>query len=485
MERLLVVAHLLGSLLMLFSLIFAVPIVWSLHAADGMIGWFLSSGGACLALGLAIWAGTRRHRRELQPRDGALLVVLVWFLLALAAAPPILAARPELTVIEAIFEAVSAITTTGATVISGLDDLPQSVNLWRHLLQWLGGMGLIVLAVAVLPLLGVGGMQLFKAETPGPMKEGKLTPRITQTAKYLWLIYLGLTVACFLALSAAGMEPFDALCHALSTVALGGFSTRDQSIAHFDSFLIEAVMVLFMLACAINFASHFLMLRKRTLAVYRRDIETMAMLGLIAASVVAIAAFLHVQGVYESAASAFRHALFNTVSVATSAGFMSQDYAAWPAFAPIWMLFLACVASSAGSAGGGIKMVRALVLVKQAVRELGRLAHPRAVLLLTLKGQTVENQVIFAVLSFMLLWGGTHAALTFVLLASGLEFLPALSLVVAAVNNLGPALGEFGPAGNLAGLNDFQTALLALGMIAGRLELMTFFVVLTPAFWRR
>ncbi len=485
MERLFVVAHLLGSMLMLFSLVFAIPIIWSLHAADGMVVPFALSGGACLVIGLVVWGATRRHRRELQARDGALLVVLVWFILALAAAPPILAARPELTLIEAIFEAVSAITTTGATVISGLDDLPASINLWRHLLQWFGGMGLIVLAVAVLPLLGVGGMQLFKAETPGPMKEGKLTPRITQSAKYLWLIYLGLTVACFVALSLAGMAPFDALCHALSTVSLGGFSTRDQSIAAFDSPLIEAVVVSFMLVCAINFASHFLMLRRRSLVVYWRDIETVAMISLIGLSVLAIAAYLYVQGVHDSAALALRHALFNTVSVATSTGFMSEDYTAWPPFAPVWLLFLACVASSAGSPGGGIKMVRALVLLKQAARELARVAHPRAVLLLTLKGHTVENQVIFAVLSFMLLWGVTHAVLTFVLLASGLEFLPALSLVVASVNNLGPALGEFGPTGNFARLNDFQTALLALGMIAGRLELMTFFVILTPAFWRR
>jgi trk system potassium uptake protein TrkH len=484
-ERILVVAHLLGSLLMLFSMLYSVPIVWSLHAADGMVGAFIGSFAGCLGAGLAIWGATRRYRRELQPRDGALLVVLVWFVLSLAAAPPIMAARPDLSLIEAVFEAVSAITTTGATVISGLESLPQSVNVWRHLLQWLGGMGLIVLAVAVLPLLGVGGMQLFKAETPGPMKEGKLTPRITQTAKYLWLIYLSLTLACFVALRLAGMNPFEALCHAFSTVGNGGFSTRDASVGAFDSVAIEMVIAVFMIICAINFASHFLMLRERSLRVYLRDIETGPMLALIASSVLGLAGFLYLNGIYVSAGEALRHAFFNTVSVATSAGFSSQDYSAWPIFAPVWMLFLACIASSAGSTGGGIKMVRALILVKQAARELGRVAHPRAVLLLTLKGSRVENQVIFAVLSFMLLWAGTHIVLTFALLLSGLDFGSAFPLVVASVNNLGPALGEFGPAGSYASLDDLQTLLLGLAMIAGRLELMTFFVVLMPAFWRR
>ena len=485
MDRFLVVAHLLGSLLMLFALLYAVPIVWSLHAADGMVGAFTGSFAGCLGAGLLIWAGTRRYRRELQPRDGALLVVLVWFVLSIAAAPPIIAARPDLTLIEAIFEAVSAITTTGATVISELETLPESVNLWRHLLQWLGGMGLIVLAVAVLPLLGVGGMQLFKAETPGPMKEGKLTPRIAQTAKYLWLIYLALTLLCFLALMLTGMSVFDALCHAFSTVSNGGFSTRDASIGAFDSVAIEIVMAVFMMICAVNFASHFLMLRERSARIYLRDIETGPMIALIALSVLGLAVLLHVHGVYETPGQAIRHAFFNTVSVATSAGFSSQDYSAWPIFAPAWLLFLACVTSSAGSTGGGIKMVRALILIKQAVRELGRLAHPRAVFLLTVKGATVENQVIFAVLSFMLLWAGTHLVLTFVLLLTGLDFGAAFPLVVASVNNLGPAMGAFGPAGNYASLNDFQTLVLGLAMIAGRLELMTFFVVLIPAFWRR
>jgi trk system potassium uptake protein TrkH len=328
-------------------------------------------------------------------------------------------------------------------------------------------------------------MQLFKAETPGPMKEGKLTPRITQTAKYLWLIYLSLTLACFVALRLAGMNPFEALCHAFSTVGNGGFSTRDASVGAFDSVAIEMVIAVFMIICAINFASHFLMLRERSLRVYLRDIETGPMLALIASSVLGLAAFLYLNGIYVSAGEALRHAFFNTVSVATSAGFSSQDYSAWPIFAPVWMLFLACIASSAGSTGGGIKMVRALILVKQAARELGRVAHPRAVLLLTLKGSRVENQVIFAVLSFMLLWAGTHIVLTFALLLSGLDFGSAFPLVVASVNNLGPALGEFGPAGSYASLDDLQTLLLGLAMIAGRLELMTFFVVLMPAFWRR
>ncbi len=485
MNRLLVIAHVLGGLLMVFAATFALPLAWSFAVDDGAHAGFVVSGLICLAGGALLWAATRRYRRELEPRDGALLVVLGWLLMSLVSSGPLLLEIPGISVTDACFEAIAGLTTTGATVLSGIERLPQSVNLWRHALQWYGGMGIIVMAVAILPMLGVGGMQLFKAEMPGPMKERKLTPRITQTAKALWLIYIGLTAGCLLALRWAGLDWFESICHAFSALALGGFSTRDASVMGLESPTVEAVLSVFMLLAVLNFSTHFLALRERSLRVYLRDVEARSTLALILGISVALGAYLYCNGLFPTLSEAMRHAAFNTISVSTSTGFATQDYAAWPLFAQMWLLFLACVASSAGSTGGGIKMIRALVLLKQTRRELNRLVHPRAIAPLTINGNVVENRVIFTILGFMLLWGATHIVLTFVMLATGLDFMSAFSVVVASVNNLGPALGQFGPSGNYAPLSDFQTWLLAIAMVAGRLELLTFFVVLMPAFWRR
>lgn len=475
----------LGSLLMLFSIAFLPAFAWSLAADDGMHRAFAGSALGCFVLGLVMWWATRRSHREVQPRDGALLVVFGWLLITFVSMPPLLVACPQLSFAKVFMETLSGLTTTGATVLSGLDALPQSVNLWRHTLQWFGGMGIIVMVVAVLPLLGVGGMQLFRAETPGPMKEGKLTPRITQTAKFMWAGYVLLTLLCGLALWAAGMTPFDAVCHALSTVSLGGFSTRDASIGAFDSLRIELVLAVFMVLSTINFGTHFLALRSRSPSAYLRDLEASSSVLLILVSAAGITALLVWEQVFESVTEALRHGVFNTISVATSTGFMTRDYAQWPMFAPLWMIFLACIASSAGSTGGGIKMVRALILLKQAGRELKRLVHPRAVFPLSINGNPVDERVIYSVFGFMLLWGATQLILTFVMVLTGVDFDSALSAVVASVNNLGPALGRFGPAENFSSLTDFQAVLLAIAMLAGRLELLTFFAVLTPAFWRR
>ncbi len=470
---------------MLFSLAFALPLAWSLAIADGCEVSFFASGVACLGAGLLLWAATRRFRRELEPRDGCLLAVLGWLVMSLAAAVPLLREIPDLSFTHAYFEAMAGLTTTGGTVLSGLEYLPQSINVWRTALQWFGGMGIIVLAVAILPILGVGGMQLFKAEMPGPMKESKLTPRITQTAKALWLIYTGLTGACILSLHWAGLDWFESVCHAFSAMALGGFSTRDGSIESFQSTRVEMVLALFMLIAVINFSTHFVALRNRSLRAYLRDAEAPSVLLLILGSSLALGVYLYATDSYPSLPEALRHAAFNTISVSTSSGFMSQDYASWPMFVPMWMLFLACIGSSAGSTGGGIKMIRALILLKQAGRELHRLVHPRAVTPLTVNRHLIEQRIIFSVLGYMLLWGLTQLVLTLLMLAGGLDFLSAFSAVVASVNNLGPALGQFGPTHNYASLSPYQTWLLSLGMLAGRLELLTFFVILTPAFWKR
>jgi trk system potassium uptake protein len=485
MQQLLSVAQTLGGLLMLSSTLFVLPLAWSLASGDGAHGGFLIAACAALAIGSVLWVPTRQFRRELQPRDGCLLLVVGWLMMAILAAVPLLFEIKDLSLTDAVFETMAGLTTTGATALVGLDDLPQSLNLWRHALQWYGGMAIIVLAVAILPLLGVGGMQWFKAEAPGPMKETRLTPRITQTVKYLGVLYSSITLVCMLSLHWAGMSWFDALCHAFSVMSLGGFSTHDANIAYFHSTRIEIVLIVFMMIAILGFATHYLAFRQRSLRVYVRDSEVLAVWLLILASCLMIAVYLSWRETYPDFWSALRDAGFNTVSLATSTGYRSVDYDQWPIFAPMWMLLLCCVASSAGSTGGGIKMIRALILIKQAGHELVRMVHPRAVTPLRISGQSVENKVILAVLGYMLLYGVTVVVLTFALMASGLDFISSLTGVIACLNNTGPALNSLGPMHSYQGLTDLQTWLCTIAMLAGRLELLTLFALFTPQFWRK
>jgi len=398
---------------------------------------------------------------------------------------PLLIAIPGLSLTDAFFETMSGLSTTGATVLVGLEYLPPSINLWRHALNWYGGMGIIVLVVAILPLLGVGGMQVYKAETPGPMKNDKLTPRITQTARALWFIYFLITVACIVSLRAAGMGWFDAVCHAFAAMALGGFSTYDASVGHFDSPAIEAVLIVFMLIAAMNFSRHFIAWQQKSLRTYLEDSEAKAMLVLIGLSTLALAGYVWVAGTYPSFWTSLRHVAFNLVSIATDCGFVSQDYAAWPVLAPMWILMLSCYCANTGSTGGGLKMFRTLVLFEQAGRELIRLVHPQAVSPVRVGGQVVPNQIVFAVLAFVVLYFGTVVALTFALLASGLDFVSSFSAIIACINNAGPGLGVVGPASNFQGLTDFQTWVCSLAMLLGRLEIFSVLVLLTPSYWRK
>jgi trk system potassium uptake protein TrkH len=392
---------------------------------------------------------------------------------------------PELSFTDAYFETMSGMTTTGATTFTGLDRLPPSINLWRCQLQWLGGLGIIVLAVAILPLLGVGGAQVFKAEAPGPMKDTKLTPRITETAKGLWMVYFVATVVCVVAYRWAGMTWLDALSHAFSTMSLGGFSPHDASFGYFDSPRIELVSIVFMLFASVNFATHFVAWRKRSLAAYARDPEAFAVLGVMLGSVLLIAAFLWWRDFYPAFGQALRFAAFNTISAASTTGYASTDYDQWPVFAPVWLIFLSMWAASSGSTGGGIKMVRALLLIKQALAEFTRILHPRAQLTVKLRGSPVEANIVFAVLAFMLVYGASVIVTTFLLAATGLDIITAFSAVMAAINNLGPGLSKVGPAQNFAVLTDLQTWVLSFTMLLGRLELFTLLVVFTPAFWRK
>jgi trk system potassium uptake protein TrkH len=484
MRRVLPILHVLGLVILIFAFTMLLPLAVSFIWRDTAQGAYDEAFLITAASGIFIWLFTRHNKRELQTRDGFLLVVLVWAALPAFAALPLLYSIPGLSFTDAYFETSSGLSTTGATVLTGLDALPPSINLWRHFLNWLGGMGIIVLAVAILPMLGIGGRQIFKAETPGPMKDSKLTPRIADTAKSLWLVYAAITLVCIVALKIAGMSWFDAVCHAFAAMGLGGFSTHDASVGYFNSPVIEAVLIFFMLVAAMNFATHFLAYRSRSLHVYRTDPEAFPMLVLVVISCIGVALYIWQAGTYPSYWTALRFVSFNLVSLATDCGFANADFNLWPIFAPLWMLFLSCVTANSGSTGGGIKMIRSLLLFKQSQRELQRQIHPTAVLPIKLQGIAVSNQVVFAVQVFVMLYISSVIALTLILVASGLDFISSFSAIIACINNAGPGLNQVGPATNYGVLTDFQTWVCSFTMLLGRLELMTLFVLFTRTFWR-
>ncbi|MFP5418402.1 MAG: TrkH family potassium uptake protein [Gammaproteobacteria bacterium] len=485
MSQILSVVHIFSKVLMLFALAFLVPIAVSLLTGDGA---HLAYDGALLvtfAVGAMLWLASYRAKRELMTRDGFLLVVMIWTVLPVFSTIPLMAYMPDLSFTDAYFEAVSGLTATGATVLSGLDSLPPSINIWRTLMHWIGGMGVIVLVVAVLPMLGVGGRQLFKAETPTPMKDSKLTPRMAETAKGLWQVYVLITAVCMFALWAGGMSWVDAMVHGFSVMALGGMSSHDASMAFFDSPLLESIVMVFALIAGISFSTHFMALRMRSLAAYRHDAEIRWYFIVLAVSVISLALFLRYKGFYLDFSEALRHAAFNTISVATTLGFSTTDYNVWPYFAPLWMLFLSSFVAGSGSTGGGIKMLRAMLLYKQVYRELIKLVHPQAEIHTKVGRQAVPNKIIYAVLAFLFIYVASIVVLSFVLSASGLDVFTAFTAVVAMVNNTGPGLGQVGPASTYAVLTDFQTWVCSFAMLLGRLEFFTLLVVLTPVFWRK
>lgn len=485
MYRALNVIHVLGLMLILFSVTYILPLLTSLIFHDGTMGEFALSMLITFVAGSLMWLLTRRYRAELSIRDGYLLVVLMWTAIPAFATLPLMMLLPGLSFTDAYFETMSGLTTSGGTVLTGLDNMPQAINMWRHELVWLGGMGIIVLVVAIMPLLGIGGRQLYKAETPGPMKDAKLTPRITETARNLWLVYFGITLACIVSLKIAGMSWFDAVCHAFAAMGLGGFSTHDASIGFFNSPAIEIVLIIFMLLAVMNFATHFLAIRGRSMYPYFRDVEGRSSIFLILGSCVAIALFLWWQDVYTSFWTSLRFASFNLISIATSAGFANTDFALWPIFAPLWMLFLSSIGASSGSTGGGIKMIRTIILFKQAGREFTKILHPSAIAPMKIGGAVIPNNIVFSVLAFIFLYFMSVVVLTFAMLASGLDFMTAFTAIIASINNVGPGLGQVGPASNFSGLTDFQTWLCTFAMLIGRLEIITLLIIFTPKFWQR
>jgi trk system potassium uptake protein TrkH len=479
------VVNVLGYVVMIFSATMLVPLGFALVGGDRALRDYDISVLVTAGSGLLMVLATRKNRRELQARDGFLLVTLVWTILPAFATLPLMLHLPGLSFTHAYFEAMSGLTTTGATVLSGLDDLPLSINVWRHLLVWIGGMGILVLVVAILPLLGVGGSQVFKAETAGPFKESKLTPRIADTAKALYAVYFSLSLACFFAYRWAGMSWSDAFMHMCSTMGLGGFSSHDASFAHFNSPAIEATAVFFMVLAGFNFSMHFLAWRRRSLSVYVRDPESRAYFITLVAACVAVAAFLVARDVYPDWPTALRYATFNVVSIATTTGYASTDYNQWPIFAPVLMLFLCGFATCAGSTGGGVKMIRGLILLKQAHREMTRILHPRSINPIVIGDQVIHNNVIFAVLAFMLVYGAAMTWLTFLLMMSGLDVITAFTAIVACLNNTGPGLNQVGPSTTYGNLTMFETWVCTFAMLIGRLELFSVLVLFTPAFWRR
>ncbi|HUA26867.1 MAG TPA: potassium transporter TrkG [Steroidobacteraceae bacterium] len=481
------IAHLLGLILATFGLAYILPIGCSLATGDGLWSRFLLAAVITAAAGGVLAAATYRYRRELKPRDGFLLVTLGWILLAASAALPLLLTLPGLSFTRAFFETMSGLTTTGSTVLDGLDGLAPSINFWRHSLIWLGGLAVIVVAVGVMPLLGVGGMQLSKAEAPGPVKEERLAPRITETARSLWLVYALLTLSGALALRLCGMTWFDAICHAFSAVALGGFSTHDASIAYFHSAAIEFVLIVIMLVSAVNFARHFAALRRLSLKPYRHDPEVKTAAILVAASVAFIAALLTWHGVYPTFGTALRYAAFNVVSVATTTGWATvgaTGFTAWPVFAPIWMLFLSGIVCNTGSPGGGIKMFRTLVLARQAGRELKLLVHPSAMAPVRVGGRAVTERAADAVLAFIFLYFMTVSLLTFAMLLTGMSFDWAFRVVVASINNTAFGLPGQG-IWNLHALTPLQTWICTAAMLLGRLEIFSVIVLFTRTYWRK
>lgn len=484
-HRFAAVQRVLGLLLMVFSLTMLPPLFVNWLYDDGAARAFLEGLLITLATGAAVWWPARNDRAELKIRDGFLVTVLFWTVLSAFGAIPLYVTDAGWhTYTDALFEAVSGLTTTGASVVShGIDDLPKSLLYYRAQLHWLGGVGVIVLAVAVLPMLGVGGMQLFKAETPGPMKDAKLTPRIAGTARALWYVYVALTALAILAFWALGMSFFDAVCHAFSALATGGFSTHDASVGWFNSVSIEIAVMLAMLAGASNFALHYIAWQERSLWVYLRDTEFLAFVALFAGFGVLICAPLYYAGTYPTLGSAVRYGMFQLVAYGTDAGFATANPTSWPWYTPMLLVLSTFMIACAGGTGGGVKAVRIVLFVKQALREMRRLIHPSAELTIKLNGRVVDDPVIAAIGGFFSVYIGMTIALTFIMMLTGLDAVTAFSAVAACINNAGPGLGSVNA--HMADVTVFGKWVLIFAMLLGRLEVFTLLIIFTPSFWRR
>ena len=479
-----VAQRILGLLLMLFSLTMLTPLIFGLIFRGEAWLAFVEGFVVTLTAGFIMWLPVRKAHKELRLRDGFLVVASFWIVLGVFGALPFYFAHdPAMSFTDAVFESMSGLTTTGATVLSGLDTLPKSILYYRQQLQWLGGMGIIVLAVAVLPMLGVGGMQLYRAETPGPVKDTKLTPRVTETAKALWYVYLAFTTLCVFGYLFAGMNWFDALCHAFATVAIGGFSTHDASLGYYNSAAVNLVAVVFMFAAGVNFSLHFFTWRYLTVRHYFENPEFRAyVFVLVAVSLLVIAGLLWT-GTYADPWDGINNGLLQAVSIATTTGFTTTDYPSWPGALPVLLVFASFIGGCAGSTAGGIKVVRCLLIYKQGVREIVRLVHPSAEIPVKLGRQAVPVRVIDAVWGFFSVYLIVFGVMMMAMMAAGLDQVTAFSAVTLSLNNLGAGIGDV--AAGFMAVNDSAKWIAVVAMLLGRLEIFTLLVLVTPTFWRR
>ncbi len=479
--NILLTLRLLGALLMCLAATLLLPVPFSLYFSDGATPALLLSALLTLIAGAGLFF-TCRSERDLSLREGFAVVTFGWLLFSLFGALPFLFSGAIPGFIDAIFETMSGFTTTGATILTSIEGLPQSILLWRALSHWLGGMGIIVLSLAILPMLGVGGMQLFKAEVPGPTAD-RLKPRIQDTAKLLWGVYVLLTAVETLLLMFGGMNFYEALCHAFATLATGGFSTRDASVGSYQSAYIDWVVTLFMFLAGINFSLHYHALRGR-LGEYWRSEEFRWYLGITLGATLLLVIFN--QGrVYHSLLDNLRYSAFQVSSILTTTGFGTADYEQWPAVTQYLLVLLMFVGGCAGSTGGGIKVARILLLFKHAQVQLFRLIHPRAVRLVKLGDFPVERDVMQAILGFFALYMGIFVFASFLMAASGLDLISAGASVIATLGNIGPGLGSVGPIDNYAHIAPFGKSVLIICMLLGRLELFTVLVLVFPSFWRK
>lgn len=477
------ITRIVGVLVILFSGTMIIPGLVALIYRDGAGRAFSETFFVALAIGLLLWVPNRKQRSELKPREGFLIVVLFWTVLGSVGALPFLfAEHPHLSVTDAFFESFSGLTTTGATTLVGLDSLPHAILFYRQMLQWFGGMGIIVLAVAILPILGVGGMQLYRAEMPGPLKDNKMRPRIAETAKTLWLIYILLTVICALALWGAGMSAFDAISHSFSTIALGGFSTHDASIGYFHSGTINTIIAVFLLISGCNYGLHFAMLSGRNLKVYWRDPEFRMFISVQLTLVVVCTSVLWLHDTYTSGLETLNQAFFQVVSMATTAGYTTDSISKWPLFLPILLLCSAFIGGCAGSTGGGLKVIRILLLYLQGSRELKRLVHPNAVYTIKLGNRALPERILEAVWGFFSAYALVFIISMLAIVATGVDNFSAFAAVTATLNNLGPGLGVV--ADNFQSMNPTAKWILIVTMLFGRLEVFTLLVLFTPTFWK-
>lgn len=478
------ILRLVGLLLMMFSfsMLSPLPILWIYQQGSSLP--FLIGFALTFSTGLCLWGLYRHHHKELKIRDGFLIVALFWLVLCFFASLPImLATHPHTTITDSMFESVSGFTTTGASIIDNLDQLPHSIRFYRQQLQFIGGMGIIVLAVAILPMLGVGGMQLYRAETPGPLKDSKLTPRITETAKALWYIYLLLTLACALSYWLAGMSLFDAVGESFATISTGGFAMHDDSFAYYNSDLIELIACIFMFLGGTNFSLHFIGFKTKSLKHYWRDEEFRWYLSFVVTSSLAVTASLMLYHFFEQTNHALVKSLFNVISLMTTTGFVSAPFDQWPSYAPILIMFLAIIGGSAASTSGGIKIIRAILLYKQSRREMVRLLHPNAVIPIKFGQHCLPEHVLQAMWGFISCFIALFIILLLLLLACGNDFTTSFGATTASLANAGAGIGKVSQ--GFASLNTASKWIMIFAMLAGRLEIFSLLVLFTPQFWQK